>query len=34
MSIRNDIDLYEINEAFAAVVLSWAKVSTTSTWTR
>jgi acetyl-CoA C-acetyltransferase len=26
MSIRNDIDLYEINEAFAAVVLSWAGV--------
>ena len=23
MSIRDDIDLYEINEAFAAVVLSW-----------
>jgi acetyl-CoA C-acetyltransferase len=22
----SDIDLYEINEAFAAVVLSWAKV--------
>jgi acetyl-CoA C-acetyltransferase len=27
MSIRNDIDLYEINEAFAAVVLSWAGVN-------
>ena len=26
MSIRDDIDLYEINEAFAAVVLSWAGV--------
>ena len=26
MSIRNDIDLYEANEAFAAVVLSWAGV--------
>jgi acetyl-CoA C-acetyltransferase len=26
MSIRNDMDLYEINEAFAAVVLSWAGV--------
>jgi acetyl-CoA C-acetyltransferase len=26
MSIRNDIDLYEINEAFASVVLSWAGV--------
>jgi acetyl-CoA C-acetyltransferase len=26
MSIRNDIDLYEVNEAFAAVVLSWAGV--------
>ena len=26
MSIRNDIDLYEINEAFASVVLSWASV--------
>jgi len=27
MSIRNDIDLYEINEAFASVVLSWAGVN-------
>ncbi|MBC8187265.1 MAG: steroid 3-ketoacyl-CoA thiolase [Proteobacteria bacterium] len=27
MSIRNDIDLYEVNEAFAAVVLSWAGVN-------
>ncbi len=26
MSIRDDIDLYEVNEAFAAVVLSWAGV--------
>jgi acetyl-CoA C-acetyltransferase len=26
MSIRDDIDLYEINEAFASVVLSWASV--------
>jgi acetyl-CoA C-acetyltransferase len=26
MNIRNDIDLYEINEAFASVVLSWAGV--------
>ena len=26
MSIRNDIDLYEINEAFASVALSWAGV--------
>lgn len=26
MSIRNDIDLYEVNEAFASVVLSWAGV--------
>jgi len=26
MSIRNDIDLYEINEAFASVPLSWAQV--------
>ncbi len=26
MSIRNDIDLYEINEAFACVPLSWAQV--------
>ena len=26
MSIRNDIDIYEANEAFAAVVLSWAGV--------
>jgi acetyl-CoA C-acetyltransferase len=23
---RNDIDLFEVNEAFAAVVLSWAQV--------
>jgi acetyl-CoA C-acetyltransferase len=27
MSIRDDIDLYEINEAFASVVLSWAGVN-------
>lgn len=27
MSMRNDIDLYEINEAFASVVLSWAGVN-------
>lgn len=27
MSIRNDIDLYEVNEAFASVVLSWAGVN-------
>lgn len=27
MSMRNDIDLYEVNEAFAAVVLSWAGVN-------
>jgi len=26
MSIRDDIDLYEVNEAFASVVLSWAGV--------
>ncbi|MEM9177233.1 MAG: steroid 3-ketoacyl-CoA thiolase [Myxococcota bacterium] len=26
MSIRNDIDLYEVNEAFASVPLSWAQV--------
>ncbi|MBW2425665.1 MAG: steroid 3-ketoacyl-CoA thiolase [Deltaproteobacteria bacterium] len=26
MDIRTDIDLYEVNEAFAAVVLSWAGV--------
>jgi acetyl-CoA C-acetyltransferase len=26
MSIRDDMDLYEVNEAFAAVVLSWAGV--------
>ena len=26
MSIRDDIDLYEVNEAFASVVLSWASV--------
>ena len=28
-----DIDLFEVNEAFASVVLSWAR-STRSTWTR
>ena len=27
-----DIDLYEVNEAFASVVLSWAKVHG-PTWT-
>ncbi|MBJ22243.1 MAG: steroid 3-ketoacyl-CoA thiolase [bacterium] len=27
MSVRNDIDLYEVNEAFASVVLSWAGVN-------
>jgi len=26
MSIRNDIDIYEVNEAFASVPLSWAQV--------
>ena len=26
MSIRNDVDLYEVNEAFASVPLSWAQV--------
>ena len=30
----DDIDLFEVNEAFASVVLSWGRGATTSTGTR
>ena len=29
----DDIDLFEVNEAFASVVMSWAKVHERRTWT-